>query len=134
MEEIQISSEKRNQMIDITSRVQQLVHDSGAEEGTCLIYCPHTTAAITINEGADPAVQEDILNALEEIIPAIDFQHMEGNSDAHIKSSMVGPSEEIPIRNRKIKLGRWQKIFFCEFDGPRSRNVWIKVKKITNFG
>lgn len=129
MEEIQISSEKKNQMIDITSRVQQIVHDSDVKEGTCLVYCPHTTAAITINEGADPAVQKDILNALKEIIPDIDFQHVEGNSDAHIKSSLIGASEEVSVRNRKIKLSRWQKIFFCEFDGPRSRNVWIKVKE-----
>ncbi|KXA91068.1 hypothetical protein AKJ63_01940 [candidate division MSBL1 archaeon SCGC-AAA259D18] len=126
---IEISSKKRNQFIDIDSRVQQIVHDSGVEEGTCLIYCPHTTAAITINEGADPAVQKDLLRALDEIVPDIDFQHMEGNSDAHLKSSLLGASERVPIRNRKLKLGRWQKIFFCEFDGPKERRVWVKVNK-----
>lgn len=129
MESISISSDERNQLIDITSRVQQIVHDSETEEGSCLIYSPHTTAAITINEGADPAVQKDILNALKEIIPNINFEHREGNSDAHMKSSLIGPSEKVLIRNRKLKLGSWQKIFFCEFDGPRSRNVWIKIFK-----
>ncbi|KXB08098.1 hypothetical protein AKJ58_00925 [candidate division MSBL1 archaeon SCGC-AAA385D11] len=128
MEEIRISSDSRNQMIDLTSRVQQVVHESGVEEGTCLIYCPHTTAAITINEGADPAVREDILNALDEIVPDIDFKHTESNSDAHIKSSIVGPGERVLVRGRKLKLGRWQKIFFCDFDGPRSRRVWVKVE------
>ncbi len=129
MESISISSEEKTQQIDITSRVQQIVHDSEIKEGTCLIYSPHTTSAITINEGADPAVQEDIRRALTEIIPNIKFKHMEGNSDAHVKSSLIGPSERVIIRNRKIKLGRWQKIFFCEFDGPRSRNVWIEVSE-----
>lgn len=125
----EISSDKRNQLIDITSKVQQIVHDSGIEKGDCLVFCPHTTAAVTINEGADPAVQKDFVNALEEIIPDIDFQHMEGNSDAHIKSSLIGPSEQVLVRNKKIKLGRWQKIFFCEFDGPRSRKVWVRVSE-----
>ncbi len=129
MRSISIESEKRNQMIDITSRIQQIVHESGLEQGTVLIYSPHTTGAITINEGADPAVQKDMLTALKKIIPDVDFEHMEGNSDAHIKSSLVGPSEQVLIRNKKIKLGRWQKIFFCEFDGPRSRNVWVEVSE-----
>lgn len=129
MEQVEIESNKRNQLIDIHSRVQQIVHDSEVEEGTCLIFCPHTTAAVTINEGADPAVREDITRALNKIIPDISFRHMEGNSDAHIKSTLVGVNEIVPIRNRKIKVGRWQKIFFCEFDGPRSRRVWIKVKE-----
>lgn len=129
MKEIEVSSDERKQLIDINSRVQQVVHDSGVEKGTCLIYCPHTTAAITINEGADPAVREDISRALDEIVPDIDFRHMESNSDAHIKSSLIGPSELVPVRNRKLKLGRWQKIFFCEFDGPRSRRAWVGVKE-----
>lgn len=129
MNTIEISSKKRNQFIDIDSKVQQLVHDSGVEEGTCLVYCPHTTAGITINEGADPAVRADLLRALDEIVPNIDYQHMEGNSDAHLKSSLIGASEVIPIKNRKLKLGRWQKIYFCEFDGPRTRKVWIKINE-----
>ncbi len=128
MEKIEISSDERNQLIDITSRVQQIVHESGIEKGSAFIYCPHTTAAITINEGADPAVKRDISNALKKLVPDIDFQHREGNSDAHFKSSLIGASEEVPIENKKIKLGRWQKIFFCEFDGPRSRNTWVYTR------
>lgn len=127
MKKVEVKTERRNQLIDITSRVQQLVHDSAIEEGDCFVYCPHTTAAVTINEGADPAVRKDILRSLEELVPDIDFQHKEGNSDAHLKSSIIGPSEKIPVRNRKLKLGRWQKIFFCEFDGPRTRKVWISM-------
>lgn len=127
MEKIKISSDKRMELIDITSRVQQIVHDSGTEKGSVLIYCPHTTAAITINEGADPAVQRDVSRALDELVPDIEFQHREGNSDAHFKSSLVGASEKVIVRNKKIKLGRWQKIFFCEFDGPRSRKVWVQI-------
>lgn len=128
MKEISLESSRRNELIDITSRVQQIVHDSGVERGFCFIFSPHTTAAITINEGADPMVQEDILRALEKLIPDIDFKHSEGNSDAHFKTSLVGASEKVPIVNRKIKLGRWQKIFFCEFDGPRTRKVLIQTK------
>ena len=127
LKEIEISTNERNQMVDITSRVQQVVHDSGVEEGTCTVYCPHTTAAVTINEGADPAVQDDIVRSLKEIVPGINFKHMEGNSDAHLKASIVGPSETVIVRNKKLKLGRWQKIFFCEFDGPRSRTAWIET-------
>jgi len=131
MKEIEISSEERNQMIDITSRVQQFVHESGTGKGICLIYCPHTTAGITINEGADPAVQRDLLSSLTEIVPDIEFRHREGNSDAHLKSSLIGSSEKVLIRNRKVKLGTWQKVFFCEFDGPRNRKVWIETIDIS---
>lgn len=131
MKEIEISSEERNQMIDITSRVQQFVHEFGTGKGICLIYCPHTTAGITINEGADPAVQRDLLSSLTEIVPDIEFRHREGNSDAHLKSSLIGSSEKVLIRNRKVKLGTWQKVFFCEFDGPRNRKVWIETIDIS---
>ncbi len=129
MEEIEVSSQKRNQMVDITSRVQQIVHDTGLEEGNCLIYCPHTTAAVTINEGADPSVQDDIIRSLKEIVPDIEFRHAEGNSDAHLKSSIVGSSVTVIIKNKNLKLGRWQKIFLCEFDGPRTRRVWVRTSK-----
>lgn len=127
MEEIELSSKKRNQFIDISPKVEQIVRDSGVKSGECSIFCPHTTAAITINEGADSAVQDDLLDALERIVPDIEFQHSEGNSDAHLKSSLIGASEVVLIENGKLKLGKWQKIFFCEFDGPRSRRVWVKV-------
>lgn len=127
MEEFKVKSERRNQFIDINSRVQQIVHESGIERGRCLVYCPHTTGGITINEGADPNVQDDLIRALGEIVPEIEFTHQEGNSDAHLKSSLVGASETVPVRGRKLKLGRWQKLYFCEFDGPRTRSVWIEV-------
>ncbi len=128
MKKIEINTDERNQMINITSRIQQYVHDTEIEDGECVVYCPHTTGAITINEGADPSVQKDILKSLKELVPKINFQHAEGNSDAHLKSSIIGPSEIIPVRNKKLKLGKWQKVFFCEFDGPRSRKIWVKVK------
>ncbi len=129
MKEIKINSEKRKQFINITSNIRKIVDESGNGEGNCFVYCPHTTAAITINEGADPAVQEDIMRALDEIIPKIEFRHMEGNSDAHIKSSLIGPSETIPVENGSLKLGTWQKIFFCEFDGPRPRKFWVQINE-----
>ncbi|KXB08579.1 hypothetical protein AKJ56_00885 [candidate division MSBL1 archaeon SCGC-AAA382N08] len=130
MEEFKISSEEKNQTIDITSRVQQLVHQAGIEKCMFLVFCPHTTASVTINEGADPAVQKDLLNSLEKIVPDINFQHAEGNSDAHLKSSIIGPSEKVLIRNKKLKLGTWQKIFFCEFDGPRTRKIWVECFEV----
>lgn len=129
MKEIKIQTDQRNQFIDLNSKVQQVVHNSGVEKGKCHVYCPHTTGAITINEGADPDVQDDLLNALEKLVPNIEFSHREGNSDAHLKSSIVGASETVPVRNRSLKLGKWQKIFFCEFDGPRTRRVIIQVSE-----
>jgi len=129
MKEIKIQTDQRNQFIDLNSKVQQAVHESGVEDGRCLVYCPHTTGAITINEGADPAVQDDLLSALKRLVPDIEFSHQEGNSDAHLKSSIVGASETVPVRNRSLKLGEWQKIFFCEFDGPRTRKVIIQVSE-----
>lgn len=131
MEEIKLSSKRRNQFIDIYSKVERIVRDSGVKSGECFVFCPHTTAAITVNEGADPDVQDDLLGALEEIVPDIEFQHSEGNSDAHLKSSLIGASEIILVENGKLKLGKWQKIFFCEFDGPRSRRIWVKVTEWT---
>jgi len=123
--QISISSSKRKELIDITSSVQNLID---IEEGICIVYCPHTTAAITINENADPDVKTDILSHLNSLIPEnSNFKHSEGNSDAHIKSSIIGASETIIIKNRKLQLGTWQSIFFCEFDGPRQRKITIKL-------
>ncbi len=123
--ELSISSSKRNELIDITSKIQELIN---IDNGICFIYCPHTTAAITINENADPDVKTDILGHLNSLIPEnSNFKHSEGNSDAHIKSSIIGASETIIIKNRKLQLGTWQSIFFCEFDGPRQRKVIIKI-------
>jgi len=124
-----ISTKKRNQLIDITSQVSSIVGQSGVTNGDAIVYCPHTTAAITINENADPSVIHDILLTLEEVIPhhRPGYQHFEGNSDAHCKSSLVGCSEQILVKGKKLYLGTWQGIFFCEFDGPRGRKVYVQI-------
>jgi len=126
MYEIKIQSKKRNEMIDITSNVQDIVDDEKILEGYAVIYIPHTTAGITINEGADPSVQRDIINSLEKLVPENSYyQHMEGNCDAHIKASLLGSSVTVLIKNNRIVLGTWQHIFFYEGDGPRTRRVII---------
>ena len=123
MKEITIRTSKRNELIDITNEITKHLTK---EKGMCFVYVPHTTAAVTINEGADPDVRRDISRFLEKLIPvSADFRHFEGNSDSHIKSSLVGPSEWLIIKNRKLVLGRWQSVYFCEFDGPRTRKVII---------
>jgi secondary thiamine-phosphate synthase enzyme len=129
-EVLTLSSKNRNQMIDITSRVGSVVRQSGVTNGDVIVYCPHTTAAITINENADPDVVHDVLSVLAELIPhhRAGFRHCEGNSDAHCKSSVVGCSEHILIKDGRLQLGTWQAIFFCEFDGPRSRKVMLQVR------
>jgi len=128
--DFRISSKNRNQMIDITEEVQSLLTKSSMSEGIVTVYCPHTTAAITINENADPSVTHDILLTLSELIPQQrpGYRHSEGNSDAHCKSSFVGCSEQILIKGGKLNLGTWQGIFFCEFDGPRSRTFIVQVR------
>jgi len=125
-----INSKQRNQMIDITEQVSSAVRKSGIANGDVIIYCPHTTAAITINENADPSVCHDILFILEQLIPhhQTGYRHLEGNADAHCKSSMVGCSKQVLIRNKALVLGTWQGIFFCEFDGPRSRKVMLQIR------
>ena len=124
-----ISTKNRNQMIDITGQVRSFVSQSGITNGDVIVYCPHTTAAITINENADPSVPHDILLTLEELVPHYrpGYRHSEGNSDAHCKSSLVGCSEQILIQDKSLELGTWQGIFFCEFDGPRSRKVIVQI-------
>ncbi len=125
---INVKTNSRTQMIDITSQVRQVINESGSKNGLVHVYSMHTTAAITINENADPAVETDMLNTINKVIPWDDhFKHMEGNSAAHIKVSLFGPSELIPLENGSLVLGTWQGIFFCEFDGPRSRRVNIKI-------
>ncbi|HBG78471.1 MAG TPA: hypothetical protein DDW84_06470 [Phycisphaerales bacterium] len=118
-----------NQLIDITEKIRKAVSDTGITNGSAIIYCPHTTAAITINENADPDVVHDILLTLSEIIPRrrTGYRHGEGNSDAHVKSSLVGCSETVTITDGKLQLGVWQGIYFCEFDGPRKRTVHIQI-------
>ena len=125
---INVKSRSRNEMVDITSSIQKEVSKSGVTEGSCLVYVPHTTAGITINEGADPAVCQDILDRLSELVPPhAGYRHMEGNADSHIKASMMGSSVSVIVEKGRLVLGTWQKIFFCEFDGPRSRKVYVKV-------
>jgi secondary thiamine-phosphate synthase enzyme len=129
-EDFRISTKSRNQMIDITGRVSSLVSQSGIANGDAIVYCPHTTAAITINENADPSVPHDLLLTLEELLPPhrSGYRHSEGNSDSHCKSSLIGCSEQVLIKGGALQLGTWQGIFFCEFDGPRSRRVIVQVR------
>ena len=128
--DFRISTKSRNQMVDITGQVQSLVSQSGIAAGDVIVYCPHTTAAITINENADPSVPHDILLTLAELIPQHHpgYRHSEGNSDAHCKSSVLGCSEQILIKGKTLSLGTWQGIFFCEFDGPRNRKVVVQIR------
>ncbi len=116
------------ELVDIQRQVDQAVSDCGIIDGICHVYNPHTTGAITINEGADPTVQTDIVMALEGMIPfSLDYRHMEGNSPSHVLASLFGTSETIFVENGQLLLGTWQKIYFCEFDGPRTRTVHVRV-------
>ena len=125
---ININTSSSEEFVDITSLVEEKVKASGIKEGIVTVFIPHTTAAVTINENADPSVVEDILSTLDKIIPKRgNYSHMEGNSHAHIKSSIIGSSRQIMIQNGRLKLGTWQGIYFCEFDGPRRREVWLKI-------
>lgn len=128
MKTVHIQTGERTEFIDITGKVQDVVRESKAQEGICYLFVPHTTAAITINENADPSVQYDILMELNKVIPFDEnYRHIEGNSAAHIKASIVGFSETIFVESGKLVLGTWQGIYFCEFDGPRTRRLHIKV-------
>ena len=125
---LKVKTKAKTELIDITSEIQNLVRSSSIKEGFCMLYVPHTTAAVTINESADPSVKSDILMILNKIIPwEAGYRHLEGNSPAHIKSTIVGASELIAIENEKLVLGTWQGIFFCEFDGPRNRKVNVHL-------
>ena len=125
---VQIQTGARTEFIDVTGKVQDVVRQSKARDGICYLFVPHTTAAITINENADPAVHQDIVMELNKIIPFDDrYQHIEGNSAAHIKASIIGSSETIFVESGTLLLGMWQGIYFCEFDGPRKRRLHVKV-------
>ena len=125
-----VKTRSRTELIDITSDVSQLVRKSGTETGLCLLYVPHTTAAVTINESADPSVKSDILMILNQVVPwEARYRHMEGNSPAHVKSTVVGASEMVAVENGSLVLGTWQGIFFCEFDGPRNRKIHVRFLK-----
>ncbi len=128
IEEIEVRTRKRCELIDITGSVRKVVAGSGVSDGVCHIFVPHTTAAVTINEKADPNVALDIEATLEKLVPPDrGYLHMEGNSDAHVKSSLVGVSTLVPVQGGNLVLGTWQAVFFCEFDGPRNRRclVWV---------
>jgi secondary thiamine-phosphate synthase enzyme len=126
----QVRTSKQTEFIDITRSVQEAVKKTGVEEGICFIFIPHTTAAVTINENADPSVSQDIIMELNKVVPFQDrYQHLEGNSPAHIKAGLIGCSQTVFVESGKLALGTWQGIFFCEFDGPRNRKVYVKVVK-----
>ncbi len=128
MDSISVNTTSRSQMIDVTAQVRAAVKKSGVKSGACMVFVPHTTAAVTINENADSDVVRDILAGLERIAPAdADYRHSEGNSDAHIKSSLVGCQLTVFVEKGELALGTWQGIWFCEFDGPRSRKMFAKV-------
>jgi len=128
LETMEIESSKRIELLDITSQVNAVIQKSGISEGICLLHVPHTTAGITINENADPDVSHDILEMTGRLIPRDEnYAHLEGNSDSHIKSSLFGTTIDLIINNGKLLLGRWQCLYFCEFDGPRSRSLYIKI-------
>ena len=126
--ELQVRTGAHTEMLDITERIRQVVSESGVKEGVCVAFVPHTTAAVTINENADPDVVRDFTAELEKIVPWEDgYHHFEGNSAAHLKSSMIGFSEQIIVEDGRLLLGTWQGIYFCEYDGPRRRKVYVKV-------
>jgi secondary thiamine-phosphate synthase enzyme len=128
MNTFSVKTGARFEMIDITDRVSGIVRESKVRNGICYIFVPHTTAAVTINENADPSVPRDILAELDKVIPLNNhYRHMEGNAAAHIKASLVGNSETVFIENSSLVLGTWQSLFFCEFDGPRTRKVLVKI-------
>ncbi|OQY46811.1 MAG: hypothetical protein B6240_06730 [Desulfobacteraceae bacterium 4572_87] len=124
---VSVKTNARVDMVDITHRVQQEVEKTGVTDGLCVVYVPHTTSGVTINEGADPAVCSDIIKKLKQLVPPNDgYRHMEGNSDSHIKASLMGSSVTVLVERGRLVLGTWQKIFYCEFDGPRSRKFFVK--------
>ena len=128
MEQIHVDTSRQCEMLDITKDIERIVKKSGVQSGMCYVFVPHTTAGVTINENADPDVISDILMELNKVVPLKDdYLHAEGNSAAHIKSSIMGCSKEVLIEEGSLKLGAWQSLFFCEFDGPRNRGVWVKV-------
>lgn len=125
--EVKFTTLSRNELVNITSKVEKIVSDSNIKNGFCIVYCPHTTAGIIVNENSDPDVASDLIRALEKMVPAVKFNHAEGNSDAHLKSTLVGCEKHFVIDHNNLVLGTWQGIFFSEFDGPRERRVLVSV-------
>ena len=125
---ISVKTRERTELVDVTSEISRLVQKSGINQGLCMVYVPHTTAGVTINESADPSVKTDMLMVLNQIVPwDADYRHLEGNSPAHVKSTLVGASQLIAIEKGRLVLGTWQGIFFCEFDGPRNRKLHVRL-------
>ncbi len=130
MERIGIRTLRRIELLDITREIQDIVFKSKIKDGMCFVFCPHTTAGLTINENADPSVRKDIMNTLSKIVPeSLSYSHTEGNADSHIKSSLFGSSLTVFIEDGSLLLGTWQGIYLCESDGPREREVWVKIMK-----
>lgn len=128
MERMSVKTNKRVEMIDITAELQSIVGRRGLASGVCVVFCPHTTAGLTINENADPDVRSDMVSIVNKIVPAENgYKHAEGNSDSHMKASLFGPSLSVIVENGSLQLGRWQAVYLCEADGPRSREVWVKT-------
>jgi secondary thiamine-phosphate synthase enzyme len=126
MHSFSIRTQKHTQFLDITQEVQSWISDSGAQNGIVMIFVPHTTAGITINENADPSVTSDMADALDRAVPwQAQYKHSEGNAAAHVKASMMGSSVQVIVEDGRLLLGTWQAVYFCEFDGPRSRSVWL---------
>ena len=130
MTQIELRSTARRQMIAITGEVQQAVAELGITDGLCHVWVPHTTAAVVVNENADPDVARDLLAAYEAMVPAVRFAHAEGNSDAHLLATLLGSSVTLPVQSGRLRLGTWQGVFFVELDGPRTRRVWVSTLNV----
>ena len=129
---LSVKTKSRTELIDITSQIAEQVRQSGVSDGLCMLYVPHTTGAVTINESADPSVRGDIQMVLNQIVPwEANYKHLEGNSPAHVKATLVGATELLAIENGALVLGTWQGIFFCEFDGPRTRRIHVRIVDAT---
>jgi len=130
---LSVRTSARTELIDITPQIAEQVKKSGVSDGLCMLYVPHTTGAVTINESADPSVRRDILMVLNQIVPwEANYKHLEGNSPAHVKATLVGASELLAIENGALVLGTWQGIFFCEFDGPRTRKIHVRILDVNS--
>ncbi len=124
-----ITSSAEMELVDITRKISSIISDHGFTTGICYLFCPHTTGALTINEGADPDVKRDIISGIQEMVPFLDYRHMEGNSRSHILASLFGPDLSLLVNDGNLLLGTWQKVYFCEFDGPRTRKIVYRLSR-----